>query len=139
MTVVREWSKDLTRSDGQQETAGALMPFLRFTRSGMPHDHRTWFREVFFDDLDWQQDSSPLGLPRERAEVKLHVTIRGAELGVCRMWLDHIPERARNNSAPTTHLHYDPETREALESENHAGRQIVVSRYSNGQYALEVR
>ena len=115
------------------------MPFLRFTKGDSPHDHKTWFRSVFFGDLDWRRGSSPQGLPMERAEIKLRVTISGAEIGVRPMRLDHIPGRAFNNSAPTTHLHYDRKTRRALESQNLAGHQVSVTRYDDGHYGLEVR
>ena len=139
MTIIHQWDKNLSRSDAQRKTAGALMPFLRLTRSNSGQDHRTWFRTVFFGNLDWQQEMSPQGLPMEWAEVELHVTIGGTELGVRAMRLDHIPGRALNNSAPTTHLHYDPKTRQALGSRNYAGWQIVVTRYDGGQYSLVVR
>lgn len=129
----------MTKSDAQVKTAGALMPFLRFTRSNTPHDHRTWFRAVFFEHLDWQRSTSRQGLPMEETRVKMHVTIGDTELGVRAMRLDHIPARALNHSAPTTHLHYDRKTRQMLESKNYAGREIVVTRYSGGEYALEVR
>ena len=115
------------------------MPFLRFTKGDSPHDHRTWFRSVFFGDLNWRPGTSPQGLPMERAEVKLRVTINGAEIGLRPMQLDHIPRRALNNSAPTTHLHYDRKTRQALRSQNLTGHQIIVSRFGGGHYALEVR
>ena len=137
--MIFQWSKVLTRSDAQRKTAGALMPFLRFTRSNSGHDHRTWFRKVFFEDLDWREGISGRGLPMEWAEIKLDVTIEGAELGVRAMRLDYIPGRALNNSAPTTHLHYDRRTKQVLGSKNYAGWQIVVTRYANGQYSLEVQ
>ena len=129
----------MTKSDAQRKTAGALMPFLRFTRSNIRHDHRTWFRMVFFDQLDWQGGTSGQGLPMEQAKVEMHVTIGDTDLGVRRMRLDHIPARALNNSAPTTHLHYDRKTRQVLESQNYAGSEIVVTRYADGEYTLEVR
>ena len=115
------------------------MPFLRFTKGDSPHDHRIWFRSVFFGDLDWRQGTSSQGLPMERAEITLRVTINGTEIGRRRMRLDHIPGRASNNSAPTTHLHYDRKTRQALESENLAGHQVIVTKYEGGDYALEMR
>ena len=100
------------------------MPFLRFTKGDSPHDHGNWFRSVFFGDLNWRKGTSPQGLPMERAEIRLRVTISGTEIGHRRMRLDHIPGRAMNNSAPTTHLHYDRKTRQTLKSRNFAGHQV---------------
>ena len=81
------------------------MPFLRFTRSNSGHDHRTWFRKVFFEDLDWREGISGRGLPMEWAEIKLDVTIEGAELGcTCdaaglHSWAS--AEQQRANDSPT--------------------------------------
>ena len=37
------WKKKLTRSDAQQETQGAKMPFLRFTKANLQVDHAIFF------------------------------------------------------------------------------------------------
>ena len=131
-----QWSKKLTLSDAQQETMGAKMPFLRFTKGRLPHNHRKWFREVFFADAVWSTDTARVVLV-EKTVVKMRVTIAGEELGVRSIRIDHSPSRAGNHSAPTTHLHYDTKTRTALESTNLAGHKVVV-KYEDGEYSLEV-
>ena len=133
------WSKRLTDSDAQQDTEGGKMPFLRFTKEGTNHDHRTWFRDVFFADAEWTPSTSQRARPIEEAKVDVRVVILGDDLGIRRMRLDHDPARAENHSAPTTHLHYDNKTRTVLESMNLTGRVVVVERADDGEYSLEVQ
>ena len=132
-----KWSKVLTESDAQQETNGSRMPFLRFTKQGLPHNHRTWFRQEFFADLAWKSGFSARGLPTETAAVKIRVVIQGDDFGVRTMRVDHRLSRAGNNSAPTTHLHYDDKTRLALESTDLAGHEVTVQ-LKSGNYSLEI-
>jgi hypothetical protein len=79
--MMLKWSKTLTASDAQQETKGAKMPFLRFTRQRIPYDHRTWFRTDFFADAAWTSTLSQKGHPIEEAKVNMHVIIRGKDFG----------------------------------------------------------
>lgn len=127
------WEKELTKSDAQQKTQGSRMPFLRFTKSGIPHDHKTWFRNVFFGGLNWHPVHTR-GIADEAADVDVHVTIDGNYRGVRSMVVDHGGARAENHSAPTTHLHYDGATRAELEALNLVGRTVVVERDDNGEY-----
>lgn len=136
--VSLRWSKKLTKSDAQQKTTGSKMPFLRFTKGYSRHDHMTWFRNEFFDTLNWQPDRSKQGLLGEKARVRLRVTLLGTDLGVRSMRLDHIPDRAMNHKAPTTHLHYDTQTRHALEARDLSGHKVVVTRDDADRYNLEV-
>nr|VFK32847.1 MAG: hypothetical protein BECKMB1821G_GA0114241_11285 [Candidatus Kentron sp. MB]VFK35556.1 MAG: hypothetical protein BECKMB1821I_GA0114274_11275 [Candidatus Kentron sp. MB]VFK77391.1 MAG: hypothetical protein BECKMB1821H_GA0114242_11325 [Candidatus Kentron sp. MB] len=132
------WYKILTRSDAQQKTQGAKMPFLRFTKGNISGDHITWFRKEFFGDLPWSRDFSKKDHTIETTRVALHVTIDGNDLGVRIMRLDHDPIRSENNNAPTTHLHYDTRTRQALEKTNLAGRTVELEKDSEGNYSLSI-
>lgn len=135
--MTHTWDKELTDSDAQQVTRGARMTFLRFTKGDHPIDHTTWFRDVFFADAEWQDSTSNLGHPTEKAKVNIHVVILGQDLGTCLMYIDHDPLRAENHNAPTTHLHYDDATRRALESQNLTGHTITVE-CADGAYSLTV-
>lgn len=136
-SMVFNWSKKLTKSDAQQDTMGAKMPFLRFTKQKIPYNHKTWFRNEFFGKLTWKQSVSRFGKPIEEVKVPFHVVILGKDLGTREMLVDHAPSRAENHSAPTTHLHYDNVTRQALESQNLDGHSIVVE-CADGIYSLTV-
>lgn len=132
------WRKTLSRSDAQQKTKGAKMPFLRLTKGSIAGDHTSWFRENFFGDQTWVKGTTPHGHGMETTKVKMHVVLAGDDLGVRTMRLDHIPVRAGNHNAPTTHLHYDNKTRQALEDANLAGRVVVLERDAHGAYSLSV-
>ena len=111
------------------------MRFLRLTKAGMPHDHKTWFRAAFFAALQW----IPGRRTSEEAPVDIDVTILGRHLGTRTMRLTHEPHRARNHSAPTTHLHFDHITRQALESQDLTGHPVELLRDRLGRYHLTVR
>lgn len=136
--MATKWRKKLTRSDAQEKTKGAKMPFLRFTKGSVGEDHTTWFRENFFADADWQPGYSGSGHNKETARVKMHVKLPGDDLGIRPMTLDHDPARAGNNRAPTTHLLYDTKTKQALESASLAGHSVIVERDDSGDYSLTV-
>lgn len=127
------WSKSLTESDAQQEGGSRNMP-LRLTKSELDGDHKTWFRQVFFSNANWKADISSRGRQIELAEVEFSVSILGEDKGMRRMLLDHDPLRAEKHSAPTTHLHYDEQTRDDLEGTNLAGCDVVLHRDEGGQF-----
>lgn len=131
-----KWRKTLTKSDAQQDTRGAKMPFLRFTKGNITGDHTTWFRDEFFSDAVWSK--VPKHVHQEETKIKIHVVLDGDDLGERTMRIDHDPTRAGNHSAPTTHLHYDNKTRQALESTDLAGHSVVVERDESGKYYLKV-
>lgn len=133
-----KWRKRLSRSDAQQDTRGAKMPFLRFTRGSIPGDHTTWFREVFFAGADWRHETSRQMHSIETAQIKIHVIINGNDLGERSMKIDHDPARVGNHNAPTTHLHYDAKTRKELESTDLSEHLVVVERDDAGRYSLTV-
>jgi hypothetical protein len=137
--IMPEWSKTLTRSDAQQETAGAKMPF-RFTKGNSNIDHTTWFRDVFFADENWRSSRTSQGNPIEQAEIAIHVIIQGQDKGIRRMTLDHGEYRDHNHSAPATHLHYDSETKHELASQNLTGHTVVfhAGRNNDGAPAYQM-
>lgn len=133
--MLMKWEKKLSRSDAQETVpVGSKMPFLRFTKERYNVDHLIWFREIFFQNLDWINSADS---DEETAEIYIQVTILGANLGLKKMELSHKPSRAKNHSAPTTHLNYDNATRLKLESMDVTGRKVIVS-VQNDSYFLEV-
>jgi hypothetical protein len=133
--VADKWRKRLTKSDAQEDTKGARMPFLRLTKGSTNEDHTTFFRTDFFSGLAWRKTGKG---GKETAVVPIDVELAGKSLGTRNMTLDHDPARAANHRAPTTHLHYDDVTRLALEKAKLSGRSVVVERGSSGKYSLKV-
>lgn len=132
------WRKTLSRSDAQQDTLGAKMPFLRFTKGSIAGDHTTWFRDEFFSDCVWAADTSKQGHPIEVTKIKIHVKLGRNDLGERTMRVDHDPARKGNHKAPTTHLHFDTKTRQALEETDLSGHSVVVERDDSGKFHLTV-
>ena len=99
----------------------------------MPHDHTTWFREVFFSGLDWRRETQW----REHANIRIDVVILGKPCGLRTMRVDHRPARENNHSAPTTHLHYDWDTRARLLDQDLTGHTIRLTRYLD-EYSFEI-
>lgn len=129
------WKKKLTRSDAQQETQGAKMPFLRFTKANLQVDHAIFFREEFFAQANWKKNSNEA----EKIQVTIDVKLPNyPDYATRTMTLDFDPNRARNHSAPTVHLLYDEQTRSELESENFFDYCVSVSS-NNGHYSLIVQ
>ena len=132
------WHKTMTKSDAQQDTEGAKMPFLRFTKGSVHEDHATYFRNTFFADAPWRATISRHKHSVEEAEINIHVTISGEDLGSRKLLLSHDPQRAGNNSAPTTHLMFDDVIRQKLESNDMTGHQAQVDRDDQGNYYLTI-
>ena len=135
--AMHAWSKVLTKSDAQEETSGAKMPFLRFTKEKNSFDHTTWFRDVFFKKAPWEHSDSER-LNKEEAKIPVYVVILGNEKGERWMKLDHVPSRAKNNGAPTTHLHYDDDTKRELEMLELSGHTVEMTE-AEGRYRLEIK
>ena len=132
-----QWWKILSQSDARQETQGSLMPF-RFTSENCPGNFITWFREVFFSELDWR-DTVWRNYQFEEADLTVDVNIMGEYLGQRTMRLTHAERRYKNNGAPTTHLDYDTLTKEYLHDNDMSGKYIVFSKGLTGDFKFIIQ
>jgi hypothetical protein len=132
-----QWWKRLSQSDAQQETQGSLMPF-RFTQENCPGDFKTWFREVFFNECNWE-DATSKGNQYEEANITLSVQVLGEDLGQKTMTLTHDEGRAKNHNAPTTHLKFDEDTKKYLQDNDMTGKYIIFSKDDlTGNFCLDI-
>jgi hypothetical protein len=131
------WWKRLSQSDARQETEGGLMPF-RFTSENCPGDFVTWFREVFFRELEWHTTTRGENL-FEEADINISVSIMGRDLGQKVMRLTHATRRHQNNSAPSTHLDFDPMTKEYLHNNDMTGKCIIFSKGLTSNFNLAIQ
>lgn len=124
------WQKTLTRSDAQQDTQGAKMPFLRLTKGGKEIDS-SWFKNVFFGSLPWS------GAPDDcEANVTMNVYIDGSYRGARTMILNYKEVRSRNHAAPCTHLLYDKDTVYDLEQLDLSGRLVTITQTQDHGFEL---
>lgn len=124
------WKKKITKSEAIRPNHGREMPFLRLTKSGMAHDHTTWFRDCFFSSLPWKGNNNQA----EKLRVQLEVTILGTSFGIRTMGIDFDPARSRHNSAPTIHLYYDSNTKDFLLRNDMTGRNVHLTEQDNMFY-----
>jgi hypothetical protein len=131
------WWKKLSQSDARQETEGSLMPF-RFTSENCPGDFVTWFRNEFFQELEWR-NTTWRHYQLEEADARMLVNIMGEDLGQRVMRLTHAERRHKNNSAPATHLDFDDVTKEYLHDNDMTGKHIIFSKELNGGFKLVIQ
>ena len=136
--MTMRWSKELSRTDAQEETLGYKVPYIRLTRSGSHHDTQTWFRDVFFDIANWQQGFFGEH-PVEEAHVDFQVTILGQNRGVRQLLVTHDGTRQNNNNTPNSWVHYDDVLRAGFDAQNLAGAYIVIERHNNNTYHLTIQ
>ena len=132
-----QWWKKLSLSDARQKTGGGLMPF-RFTSENCPGNFVTWFKDVFFGELEWG-GAIQMGRQIEEAHIGISVNIDGEDLGQRIMRVTHDEQRNKNNGAPTTHLNFDEATNEYLRSNDMTGKYIVFSKGLAGDFHLIIQ
>jgi hypothetical protein len=131
------WWKKLSQSDARQQTEGGLMPF-RFTSENCPGNFVKWFREEFFNELEWN-DTIQKNSRLEEADISISVNIMGEDLGQRTMKVTHAEHRHANHNAPTTHMNFDSETAEYLQNHNMTDKYIIFSKDLAGNFNLAIQ
>ena len=105
-------------------------------------DHRHYFRDAVFSDLDWQLDDRPNARHIERSQTRFQLVIRGVDYGVYTLALSHntltnTPTYAQRNSM--TQLHWG-EARRLIAQEDLLDRILHLYRddLDNGLFVLEI-
>lgn len=132
------WSKEMAPSDAQQVGKGTNPTGkLRLAKAGHAIDHKVWFREEFFDGIEWTSQMRD-DLPYEVALVPFNVTIYGSSLGLMTLTIDHAPHRvAGQNNVPTV-LAWGPELGRILVTTSYTGSTVTLERTTDGSFNLEI-
>jgi hypothetical protein len=132
------WSKVMASSDAQYPDAGTNPTGkLRLSKAGHAVDHKTWFRESFFDGMPWVTQMRS-GKPYEVAHVPFRVTMDGVDLGVQVLLVDHAPHRvAGQNNVPTV-LSWGGTIGSRLAASSHIGRTVTLQRDGMGRFTLAI-
>ena len=137
--IACSWCKKLASSDAQQVKAGTNPTGkLRLAQAGFPINHRTWFRNVLFADLQWttrvdrQQNY-------EVANVRFEVRVRGKSWAPLMLSVDHAPHRVAGQGNVPTVLSWGPDLGRELRKTNHIGDWVVITRDSAGHFALTIQ
>lgn len=132
------WEKNMSTTDAQQETKGAIVPYLRLTRGSLKEeDFRSWFRRVFFGGAVWKACECGKAVDCECANVNVEYIVLGNKLGAFKTKISHCPSRQESNNAPTTWLHWPYKIESFLQQNDTAGRRVSLTE-SNGAYVLEI-
>ncbi|MDP2233480.1 MAG: phospholipase D family protein [Actinomycetota bacterium] len=136
--VALAWSKVLQSSDAQQVGANTNPTGkLRLAKAGHDIDHKTWFREVFFDGAQWTTEMRG-NRPYEVATVPFEVTIDGASMGVKNLVVDHAPHRvADQNNVPTV-LAWGHDIGRVLVGTSHVGDSVTLEKTVEGTFKLTI-
>jgi hypothetical protein len=127
------WSKKLAATDALQNPGNARA-YVQLTRGGYPIDHRTWFRDELFGDLDWEKIDA-----EEHAVAYFKVCVLSVRLpGLHGLRVTHDPSRSIHRSQPTTRLYWDDELRGVLTENDATAKHLVLEREENGELRLRI-
>ena len=132
------WEKSMSRTDAQQETKGALVPYLRLTQGSLKDgDYKVWFREVLFGDLAWKECKVGRTDDCECAGVNIEYRISGKNFGDIATEISHCPSRQQSNNAPTTWLHWPSRIEDFLKENDLSENTVILSKNVN-KYMIEI-
>ena len=106
-------------------------------------DHRHYFRDEVFADLDWHFDTKPSTRHMERTEARIQIVIRNVNFGVFALRISHnsLTDTAsyyQKNSM--TQLHWGKEVRDLVGKEDLLGRTLWLyrARFDDGLFVIEI-
>jgi len=131
------WTKRLTTSDAQRKPTGNQRGSITLVRAGLQIDPQTYFRRDFFGAVRWTTEETRTGLPRERTDVTMAVSILGDDLGEKVIPITYAANREAAQNNYTTLLHIGP-MQEEFARRDLSGRQITLSRDVEGRFRLRI-
>jgi len=133
-TVTHHWAKKMARSDAQQVPEGTNPTGkLRLGQARFPIDQSTWFRNVFFRDLNWIQ-SVRRGVIYDEVHVPFRVSIQGAPWMPVVLKIDHADHRAANQRNVTTVLSWGHQLGTWLRNNSQVDNWVILEKDTNDQF-----
>ena len=145
LTLVWE-SNPLSRRDLTIPTSAGTNPTgsMLFGRGAWDEDidHRHYFRDTVFANLDWQFDTQPRALHTERAEARFQLIIRDVNYAVTTLRLSHnsrVDTSTYEQRNSMTRLHWG-DARRLVAREDLLGRTMYLYRdeVEDGLFVLEI-
>ena len=121
-----------------QQVDGNQTGKLRLSQAGYQIDHKTWFREVFFDGLEWRSEIRN-GQAYEVVSVPFRVSVNGRDLGVISLTIDHAPHRVAGQGNVPTVLAWGTRLMRELTTTSHVGEVISLVRAEDGSFSLTIQ
>jgi HKD family nuclease len=136
--VCKRWCKYLRSSDAQQVAAGTNPTGkLRLSKARLPIDHKTWFRNTFFENCAWREEDRN-GVIYDVAEVSFGVIFLGQYLGEKTLRIDYSTHRIANQNNVPTILAWGHDMMRVLRNEPCEGKWVVLERYTDGNFGLQI-
>lgn len=134
-----QWCKELRSSDAQRVGAGTNPTGkLRLTESGFPIDHRTYFRQQFFQPAVWTAEVRSGGNTYEVANIDFDVRIHGQAIGVQTLAIDHAQHREAGQGNVVTVLAWGPQLSRRLRARSYIGNWVTIERRPDGTFGLSI-
>lgn len=138
--VRKRWFKKMSHSDAQQKKTPRSnikgIVTLGNERRRHPLDPKTYFRDVFFDNVTWTGTRVPKGV-KEGADFDAEVIVHGMSMGARRFTVDHQTSRISNQNNVPTWLHWN-DLGQYLRSNDHVGEYVSVERLANGTFRVVI-
>lgn len=134
--IQRRWSKELDNTAAQQPKGAKTNPTgnLRLSREAAPINHKTYFREQFFDGLPWTPAEGHD--TEQEALAEFNVWIDGHDLGTVDLRVSHDPERVSGQGNVPTVIHWGPDLGKVLKGTNYIGQYVSLEKTTDGRFNL---
>jgi len=134
--VAASWWKKLTMSDAMRKPDDSHQRrSVILGKAGHPIDQKVFFRDHFFANVAWTQETMRTGRSKELAVIPFDVHVERRHLGVFNLSVDHAPSRiASQNNAPTW-LNWSSLS-EQIRSRDYTNWYVLLERHSNGGFRL---
>ncbi len=135
---VLHWTKPLSASDAQSiKGSSKRTGNLRLSNGASHVDRKTFFRQKLFGDANWITNPTKQGL--EKTTITFEVIINGVNQGQLSLDIDHADYRiSGDNENVPTWLHWGNKLTPILLSTNYTGAWVVIERFSDDTYRLEI-
>ncbi|WP_323986767.1 phospholipase D family protein [Microbacterium plantarum] len=136
--IQRRWSKELDHTAAQQPKGAKTNPTgnLRLSREAAPINHKTYFREQFFEGLPWTPTEGHN--TEQEAVAEFNVWIDGHDLGAVDLRLSHDPERVSGQGNVPTVIHWGRDLGEVLKRTNYIGQYVTLEKTMAGRFNLVI-
>lgn len=137
--VTKRWWKKMRASDAQHppRPTSAVTGNLRLSKAGHPIDWTTYFRQVFFQDANWEA-VNPSDPAYEMCFVEMDVRINGDSLGLTAFRVDYDPRRIADQGNVPTVLKWGA-LGSRLRREDHTDEFVVLEKLVDGTYRLTIQ
>lgn len=132
------WWKRMSAADAQHPASPNTNPTgsLKLTQAGHGIDQTTFFRYTMFGDANWVGEQKSRGV-LEEAIVPMDVVVEGNGFGRLNFKVDHAEYRIAGQGNVSTWLHWG-ELRETLMRDDFTQAWVVLERFEDGSYRLEI-